>query len=346
MKVLFLPLYNYNWASSRCRVYLYKKRLEKYSISVHILPPPNPNAISRGSYLCKMLFSLLWVDVIYIQKKIFPSYLFFIIKTFNNRIVFDFDDAIHTCPTSVDTHLFDARSNERQLSNILKKCSHIVVGNSYLYQFTMKHNSRTTIIPTPVDHEQFSPLQPETLNSKSEKGERKIVLGWVGQGQNLIYLDTVKGALQEISNLRQNMICLKVISNKSYFIEGVEVLNQSWSIEKEVDNLRSIDIGLMPLIDDEWSRGICSFKALQFMCLEIPVVISPVGANKEVVSHGKDGYLANTKEEWIKYLLNLIDDEEKRKELGSAGRKCVIAKYTYEVTTPMLVKVLSEVFSK
>jgi glycosyltransferase involved in cell wall biosynthesis len=82
------------------------------------------------------------------------------------------------------------------------------------------------------------------------------------------------------------------------------------------------------------------------MCLEIPVVISPVGANKEVVSHGKDGYLANTKEEWIKYLLNLIDDEEKRKELGSAGRKCVIAKYTYEVTTPMLVKVLSEVFSK
>ncbi|MBT3879375.1 MAG: glycosyltransferase family 4 protein [Candidatus Scalindua sp.] len=342
MKVLFLPLYNDIWASSRCRIYLYKKRLEKHSISVHILPPPNPDIISRGIYLCKIFFSLLWVDVVYIQKKIFPSYLFFIIKTFNNRIVFDFDDAIHACPSSIDTHLFDTRSNERQLSNILKRCSHIVVGNSYLYQFAMKHNSHTTIIPTPVDHEQFSPQQPEGLNSQSEKGKRKIVLGWVGQGQNLIYLDTVKDALQEISHLRRNRICLKVISNKPYCIEGVDVLNQTWSIEKEVDNLRSIDIGLMPLIDDEWTHGICSFKALQFMCLGLPVVISPVGNNKEVVSHGKNGYFANTKEEWIRYLLNLIDDEEKRKEFGFAGREFVITKYTYEVTTPMLVKVLRE----
>jgi glycosyltransferase involved in cell wall biosynthesis len=98
----------------------------------------------------------------------------------------------------------------------------------------------------------------------------------------------------------------------------------------------------MPLIDDEWSRGKCSFKALQFMSLGIPVVISPVGTNKEIVTHGENGYLANTNEEWVKYLLDLIDDEKKRRIFGLEGRKSVIAKYTYEVTTPILVKVLRE----
>ena len=342
MKVLFLPLYNNKWASSRCRVYLYKKRLEGYSIRVHILPPPIPNIISRGIYLCKMLFFLLWADVIYIQKKIFPSYLFFIIKTLNNRIVFDFDDAIQSCPTSVDTHLFDTKSNDRQLSNMLKECSHIVVGNSYLNRFTMKHNTGTTVIPTPVDHRQFSPLSPEDLNFKIEKNEGKVVIGWVGKNENLIYIDFIKEALQQISNLRQNTVELKVISNKPYFIEGVNIINQSWSMENEVENLRSIDIGLMPLIDDEWSRGKCSFKALQFMCLGIPVVISPVGTNKEIITHGINGFLASTKEEWVKYLLMLIDDSGKRKNLGLAGRQSVIKKYTYEATTPLLVNVLRE----
>jgi glycosyltransferase involved in cell wall biosynthesis len=289
-----------------------------------------------------MLFSLLWVDVIYIQKKIFSSYLFFIIKTFNNRIVFDFDDAIYACPTSVDTHLFDARSNERQLSNILKGCNQVVVGNSYLYQYAMKYNSHITIIPTSVDHKQFSSLELEAVNSKSEKKGSKVVIGWVGKDENFIYLDLIKGALQRISNLRKNMVNFKVVSNKPYFIEGVDILNQSWNIENEVENLRSIDIGLMPLVDDEWSRGKCSFKAVQFMSLGIPVVISPVGTNKEIVTHGKNGYFANTNEEWVRYLLDLIDDEKKRKILGLEGRKSVIAKYTYEVTTPILVKVLKE----
>jgi len=266
-------------------------------------------------------------------------------KIFNSRITFDFDDAIYARPTSVKAHLFDAKSYERQLINMVKRCSQVVVGNSYLYQYVMKYNSRITIIPTPVDHKQFSALVPETLNSKSEKMGAKIIIGWVGKSENLIYLDSIKDALKQISDLRQNVVNLKVISNKPYFIEGVDILNQSWSIENEVENLRSIDIGLMPLIDDEWSRGKCSFKALQFMSLGIPVVISPVGTNKEIVTHGLNGYIANTNEEWVKYLLNLIDDEKKRKILGLAGREFVIAKYTYEVTTPMLVKVLRNVFS-
>ncbi|GAF89930.1 unnamed protein product, partial [marine sediment metagenome] len=175
-------------------------------------------------------------------------------KILNSRIVFDFDDAIYARPTSVEAQLFGAKSCERQLINMVKRCRQVVVGNSYLYQYVKKHNSRIAIIPTPVDHKQFSTLVPETLNSKSEKGDGKVVIGWVGKSENLIYLDLIKDALQQISNLRQNMVNLKVISNKPYFIEGVDILNQSWNKENEVENLRSIDIGLMPLIDDEWSR--------------------------------------------------------------------------------------------
>jgi glycosyltransferase involved in cell wall biosynthesis len=344
LRVLFLPLYNYNWASSRCRVYLYKKKLEENSIKVNILSPPNPNPCSRGFYVFRVFFLLLWADLVYIQKKIFPPFLFFIIRVFNNKIIFDFDDAIFACPTSADPHPFDVKCSEKKLGNILKKCRYIVTGNSYLSQFAKKYNSHITIIPTPVDHELFSPLPPEASDSLLERKEGKVVLGWVGKKENLIYLDIVKEALQEISDIRQNLIILKIVCDQHYFIKGVDVLNQPWDIKKEVDNLRSIDIGLMPLIDDEWSRGKCSFKALQFMSLGIPVVISPVGTNNEIVSHGENGYFADTKEEWIKYLLDLIDDEKTRKIIGMAGRKYIITKYTYEVATPMLLKVLKDVF--
>lgn len=344
MRALFLPLYDRKWASSRCRVYLYKKKLEEYSIKVNILSPPNPNIYSRGFYVFRIFYLLLWADLIYIQKKIFPPFFFSVIRILNNKLIFDFDDAIFACPTSVDPYLFNAECNEKKLGNVLKKCRHIVTGNSYLSQFAKKYNSHITIVPTPVDHELFSPVLPKTADASLERKGGKVVLGWVGKSENLVYLDLVKEALQEISNIRQNLIILKIVCDQPYFIKGVDVLNQPWDIKNEVDNLRSIDIGLMPLIDDEWSRGKCSFKAIQFMCLGIPVVISPVGTNKEIVSHGINGYFANTKEEWTKRLLNLIDDEKTRREFGLAGREFVIAKHTYEVTTPILVKVLRGVF--
>ena len=97
-----------------------------------------------------------------------------------------------------------------------------------------------------------------------------------------------------------------------------------------MEDLQDIDIGIMPLPDTDWTRGKCGLKGLQYMGLAIPTIMSPVGANMQIIKHGVNGFLASTKEEWVDYLSQLIESEELRKKLGEAGRKTVEEQFSVE----------------
>ena len=105
---------------------------------------------------------------------------------------------------------------------------------------------------------------------------------------------------------------------------------RSWSPEKEVEEVAQIDIGIMPTPDDDWARGKCALKALQYMALGIPAVCSDVGANRDVVKHGENGFLAKTNEDWLESLKKLVDDEKLRKQLGDEARRTVVENYSME----------------
>ena len=89
-----------------------------------------------------------------------------------------------------------------------------------------------------------------------------------------------------------------------------------------------LDIGIMPLPDDQWSKGKCGFKALQYMALGIPAVASRVGVNKKIIDNGQNGFLCSTDEEWLAALTLLIEDQALRKKMGALGRKKVIDNYS------------------
>src|SRR4029077_7990439 len=116
---------------------------------------------------------------------------------------------------------------------------------------------------------------------------------------------------------------LRVIGTGRYSVEGVSVDAMPWRAETEVDDLRRIDIGIMPLPDDRWSRGKCGLKALQYMALGIPTVCSPVGVNTHIIQHGENGLLAGSDDEWVESLTRLIDSAPLRERLGGAGRRTV-----------------------
>jgi glycosyltransferase involved in cell wall biosynthesis len=101
-----------------------------------------------------------------------------------------------------------------------------------------------------------------------------------------------------------------------------------WNLNTEIDDLSEIDIGIMPLPDDEWSKGKCGFKGLQYMAMEIPTVMSAVGVNKEIIEDGSNGFLASTENEWIEKLSLLIESKELRNKFGVNGRKTVVEKYS------------------
>jgi glycosyltransferase involved in cell wall biosynthesis len=119
-----------------------------------------------------------------------------------------------------------------------------------------------------------------------------------------------------------------VIGDSAYQNKELDIVGISWKKENEIEELNEIDIGIMPLPDNEWAKGKCGLKGLQYMALQIPAIMSPVGVNSEIIDDGINGFLASTKDEWVSKLSLLIDSKELRVKLGEEGRKTVIDKYS------------------
>ena len=331
IKVLFLPLTSLQYASSRHRVFNYADKLPYYGINVKILHPSAYKFSAKAIYIFRLFFNLWWADVVVIQKKLFRLPLYLLIRLFNNRIVFDFDDAIY----SEGDHV------KKMLNRVLKSSRHVIVGNRQLENYVRKFMTRITCIATPIDLQVFTPV------TKEHSDTSVVTIGWMGLGGNQYHVELLEPVFERLYQCKGNGVQLMVISNHNFHFRNCKlpVVNIEWSLSSELESLRSIDIGIMPLTDDEFSRGKCAFKALQYMSLSIATVASPVGMNCDVIQHGKNGLLADTEEEWFKALSDLIENPELRKKLGMEARKTVEQEYCYEVTTPRLAKALRQAAS-
>ncbi len=137
-----------------------------------------------------------------------------------------------------------------------------------------------------------------------------------------------------------------MIGTPTYDLPGVEVEAMPWRAASEIEDLSQIDIGLMPLPDDKWTRGKCGFKALQYMGLGIPCIISPVGVNPTIVTNGKNGFLADSKTEWIEKIKLLLHSPELRQKLGMAGRETVERDYSARAIVPRVLEIFRNAAEK
>jgi glycosyltransferase involved in cell wall biosynthesis len=170
---------------------------------------------------------------------------------------------------------------------------------------------------------------------------RTVILGWTGLKDNLGYMEIIAKVLRELA--ARHDLKLEVASGADYHLEGVRVENRRWTIEHEFDYLEDADIGLMPLKDTPRARGKCAFKALQYMGVGTPVVISPVGMNADVIEDGVTGFLADTPEEWRQKLEALITQPELRERMGRAAREMVLGRYSHEANYPKFKQMLETV---
>lgn len=334
ISVLFLPLYDKRWASSRYRVYYYIPILEKKGISCGVIEPPGTNCFARFLYMIRIFVSLKKFHAVFIQKKVFKKFILFLIHKINPNIIFDFDDALFAKPTSVNDLSFDINKKQRSLNYTLKKSGTVVVGNQFLKDYAIRQNPNIYILPTPVltDHEKHPEMQSDKL----------VTIGWVGNHENLIYLRRLENVFKRLQAETDRHFVLKVISDEPLNINAINVINIKWSLDKEYHDLDDIDIGIMPLSDDDWSKGKCAFKILQFMSMSVPVIASPVGMNNDVIIHSLNGFLAEDEDDWIYYLLILINNKDLRNKMGNSGSELVKSKYTYEINSDSLIKILTE----
>ena len=250
-------------------------------------------------------------------------------------IVYDFDDAIFLPNVSEANKAISFLKDPGRVSTILRLSSKVVVGNEFLAGYARRFASSVTVIPTAVDTTRFVPRQPvQTLDS------RALVVGWIGSPTTFQYLESMKDVLAEVS--ARHPFTLKVSGpGRAVNFPGVDVQVAPWSMAEEVTLFNSCDIGVYPLTDDDWSRGKCGFKAIQFMACGVPVVAAAVGVNREIITHGVNGMLAATRDEWVAHLSRLLTDAELRRTITAAGRETIEAKYSLRVTAPQLAGVLN-----
>ena len=249
-------------------------------------------------------------------------------------IVFDFDDAIFVSYRSPSNGYLSYLKFASKTRSICRMASHVMVGNPYLAEYARKVNDRVTVIPTTIDTEKYR-VPPRKESSGPP------VIGWTGSYSTVQHLDTLRGALKKLAATES--FRLRVIGTPTYECAPIDVEAMPWRADTELDDLAAIDIGVMPLPDDKWSKGKCGLKALQFMAMGIPTVCSPVGVNTDIIQDDQNGFIAGTEDEWVDKLSRLLRSRELRERLGQAGRATVEQKYSAITQTPRVYEIFKSV---
>jgi glycosyltransferase involved in cell wall biosynthesis len=246
--------------------------------------------------------------------------------------VFDFDDAVWVRYLSPRSGLLSYLRFPGKTATLCGRAHHVMAGNSVLRDYALQYNTRVSIVPTTIDTQRYVP--------RPHSPEKLLVVGWSGSSTTARYLDLVKPALQTLA--RRRPFRLKVVGASGVSIPGVQLECLPWRSDTEVAEIATFDVGLMPLPDDQWSRGKCGLKALQYMALAIPPVVSPVGVNREIVENGVNGLLATTEADWVEGLERLLTDARMRRHMGEAARAAVEKSYSARVVAPKVAQILRE----
>ena len=285
---------------------------------------------------CGHMFTLGKYDYILIQRGAAPFgppvFEWVIRYIYRKPIIYDFDDAIWLQPEKKPSRIFKWIKSYSKVGKICRWAHIVVTGNQYLAAYARKFTERVKVIPTVVDTEKKS--TPGSLSPN-----KKTVIGWTGSHSTLLYLQHLEPLLTRLQNKYD--FELMVIANKPPQFQELNFHFIPWSEEAEVKELNKIDIGIMPLPDDEWTKGKCGFKAIQYMALQKPAVASAVGVNSEIIDSGVNGFVCRTEREWEEALEMLLKDERLRQEMGKAGRKKIVEQYSTRSQTSAFIGLFS-----
>jgi glycosyltransferase involved in cell wall biosynthesis len=285
-----------------------------------------------------LLFFLKKYHFVFIHREVAPLFPpifeFLMAKVFQKKIIYDFDDAIWLPNTSKQNRISAFLKFHQKVKWICQWAYKISAGNDYLCAYARQFNPNTVLNPTTIDMSHH-----KKSNSQEVQAKDKIVIGWTGSHSTLKYLHEIEGVIKEIE--KKYPIHFLVIANQKPEIQLDSLIFLSWNKESEIEDLSKIHIGVMPLTDDEWAKGKCGFKALQYMSLGIPTLASPVGVNTTIIQDGKNGFLCDRAEVWREKLIILIENESLRKELGKNAQQTVEKYYTVQANKENFLRLFS-----
>lgn len=345
--VLLLTRYERLGASSRVRFLQFLPGLERQGFTFDVQPLLD-NAYVRSLYggppvgawsimrayarRLRALARRRRYDLIWLEKEALPwlPTFFEIARLQGVPYVVDYDDAwFHRYESHWLSFLLG-----RKIDAVMQVAHTVVAGNDYLARRARQAGARAVeIVPTAIDLARYRDLPPVTPADA-------LRVGWIGIPLNAHYLSIAAPALRAVagaSAIRLHVVGAPVPGD----LAAIPSESFAWSEDSEVARIAEFDVGIMPLADTPWERGKCAYKLLQVMAAGRPVIASPVGANRQVVAHGVNGFLAETDAQWAE-ALRALADPALRARMGEAARRTVEERYAAAVIEPRLAAILKE----
>lgn len=236
------------------------------------------------------------------------------------KLIFDFDDAVWLLKVSDANRRFGWMKDPGKTSRLIGMSDQVFAGNEYLANYARGFNRNVIVMPTTIDTDEYLPRQ--------RRADGPVVIGWSGSITTIEHFQFAVPVLKAIKEKYGDRVTFRVIGDSNFRMPELGIEGLPWRKETELEDLWAVDIGIMPLPNDEWAQGKCGLKGLQYMALGIPTLMSPVGVNSKIITPGKDGFLPSGMEEWISQLSRLIEDEELRRTMGDAARNTVVQEYS------------------
>jgi glycosyltransferase involved in cell wall biosynthesis len=347
IKVLGLSLYGPLAASNRYRLGQYMPGLANMGIDLqirHLLgddylsarfsgrPPPIATMLKDGLARFEDLWRQDNYDAVILHCELIPLMPGWLERVLIRKpFIYDMDDAFYLKYRSGKMR-WARRVLGDKFDTIMAGAAAITAGNYVLADYASRFNTNTHYLPTVVDTDRYLP-------NKISSDEAVFTVGWIGSPSTAPYLSELIAPLSALG--QECALKLVVVGGKAPKISNVSIVECDWHEHTELEQINSFDVGVMPLPNDDWARGKCAFKLIQYMACGVPVIASPVGANVDVVN-AECGLLASTSLEWLEALRRLRDESATRKAMGKAARLRVVDHYSLHKNLPILAEVIRD----
>ena len=249
--------------------------------------------------------------------------------------IYDFDDAFYLKYRTGKMNWAKPLLGSK-FDTVMSGAAAVTAGNYALANYASRFNGNTHYLPTVVDTDRYLPM-------KGTRDSAVFTVGWIGSPSTAPYLQELIKPLSDLG--KEGAVRLIVIGGKAPKIPNVSIVEHEWHEHTELDLINAFDVGVMPLLDDDWARGKCAFKLIQYMACAVPVIASPVGANVDVVNN-ESGLLASNAKEWLEAFRLIRDKPSMRNNMGEAGRARVVQHYSLQQNLPKLAGVIHQVLGK
>jgi glycosyltransferase involved in cell wall biosynthesis len=322
VKVLFLTGRSDN-PSTRWRILQFLPHFEKCGLACTVEEWP-------GGMLAKLSLAgrAAEFDVVVLQKRLLPKLLVNRLRKNSKVLVFEFDDMVTLKKTDEGT-VKDSPTRDRRFRRTVRLADAVTTTNEYLASVARRvagDPDRVHVFPTVIDLARWAPRA-------AREGTGAVTIGWMGTSPNLHSMEVLKAPLARLCR-RYEGLQVKIVCEQTIAMDGVRLVHKPFALSDEVDDVRSFDIAVAPLIEDPWTRGKVTTKLLAYLAAGLPIVASDVNANRLYLKDGGNGYLVGTLAQWEERLSKLIEEPALRREIGSRARLSVEREYSIDSAVP------------